>query len=585
MPATSRQHWLERVSVEHALFGAAVVLGAALRLSALASAPLSPDEVAQGLAVWQLSQPGTPAALAGSPAYVTLTTLVAQVGGFTDSLMRLVPALFGLATVLLPYFLRHRTGRVGALTASFLLAISPTVAFAARTAGGDALALFAGGLALVAWLRVRAGGRRAWYLALAAALALGLTSTPLFYTTGLTLLAAWAVGARMVPALLVDPAAEPQPGWRPEGAVLAPALGLFGVLLAVMATGFFVALNGVGAALDLPLRWLSSFALPSDTGAWLGPILALGRYELPLLVLGLPAVVWAAWRGRPWPTFLVIWMVAALLVMLGQPGENHNLLAFALPGYMLVGRFVNDLFGEDTGVEKWPVAGLVIGGGVALYANLIRFSRLATPGGAELVVDPADYHRLLFIVLLAAVVLLVGYYWSWYPAAGRQGLTIGLLALVAVYTWGTGWWLTHRGAADTRERWIVTATDPDLPRMAANLGQISWALTGSGTDLELVSELDHPALRWYLRDFHNARFEPILPGLSSSAALVTAVTGSPSLSADYTGTDFRLTRHATALAPDRQALLQWWFFHDATALPETESAVLWVPSSVIGEAR
>jgi hypothetical protein len=121
--------------------------------------------------------------------------------------------------------------------------------------------------------------------------------------------------------------------------------------------------------------------------------------------------------------------------------------------------------------------------------------------------------------------------------------------------------------------------------MVVNLRQISWSLTGGGADLEVVSELDSPALRWYLRDFRNARFEPILPGLSERAALITAVTSNPSLSADYTGTDFRFTRRETALAPDRLAMLHWWFFHDAAGVLETESAVLWVPSSLSGVAR
>ena len=85
--------------------------------------------------------------------------------GADDVIGRLVPALAGMGLVLLPWLMRRWLGGIGALVAGLLLAVSPTLGVASRTADGTMLALLAGGLLLVAWLRYHEEGDRRWLAA------------------------------------------------------------------------------------------------------------------------------------------------------------------------------------------------------------------------------------------------------------------------------------------------------------------------------------------------------------------------------------------------------------------------------------
>src|SRR5690606_15273271 len=85
----------------------------------------------------------------GSPAYFAFTHLVMSLGASGDAAARLVPAVFGLLTVLLVW--RWRKGPVGWLVAGLFLAVSPLLVAVSRTAGGDAIAWFALMLLVRSW--------------------------------------------------------------------------------------------------------------------------------------------------------------------------------------------------------------------------------------------------------------------------------------------------------------------------------------------------------------------------------------------------------------------------------------------------
>ncbi|MCA9976953.1 MAG: glycosyltransferase family 39 protein, partial [Anaerolineales bacterium] len=191
--------WWQRLTVADGLLLLIGIAAAILRLTNLSSLPLSPTEAEAALGVWQLWQPGVTAVSIHSPAYFTLTALLTQILGDGEAIMRLVPALFGVGIVFLPWLLRKRLGQIGMLVTSLLLAVSPLGTAAARTASGDSMALFALLLLFAAWLRyedstgavgTETGDTRWLYVAMSA-LALGLTSSHLFYGGLITLLLAW----------------------------------------------------------------------------------------------------------------------------------------------------------------------------------------------------------------------------------------------------------------------------------------------------------------------------------------------------------------------------------------------------------
>ena len=104
--------WLSRLTVADGLLGLVLVAAALLRLASLGHLPLSDAEATQALAVWQFWQPGTAVLSPGSPAYFSLTAWLTQLFGFGDNVMRIIPALFGVGLVYLPWLLRHEEGHL-----------------------------------------------------------------------------------------------------------------------------------------------------------------------------------------------------------------------------------------------------------------------------------------------------------------------------------------------------------------------------------------------------------------------------------------------------------------------------------------
>jgi hypothetical protein len=567
---------VSRVTAEHIAYLAIAVLAAVLRFSDPGRAPLSPAEAGQALPVWQLWQPGSATVAPGSPAYFTMSALLSQVAGFSDGVMRLVPAIFGFALILAPWFLRHRLGRLGALVASLLLAISPLQTLTARTAGGQSIALFAGMLVFISWLRYQEGGRRAWLVTLAAALALGLTSAPLFYAISLSVALAWMAQRLIGPALILDEEGQRATLIKPSGREWRQALiiGLMTMMLA--ATAFFLALRGAGATADLLAEWLGRFQFTSSSYVMTGPFAALLRYEVGLLLIGLPAAVWAVTRDRPFAAFLVYWSLGVLLLILLQPGTMPNVLVLALPGYLLVGRLTNDIFERASSRWWWAFGLAVLFCGGVFYLNLVRYARLA---GLQGVPDPL-YHLLIaflaVIVVLAMTLLIFG----WDQAATTKGLLSGFLALLLLFTWGSAWWLSREAANDTRERWISSGTDADIRLLRETLQELSWQASNSAEGVGLTSAIDTPALRWYLRDFGNAVFDSSLPPSTASPVLITPLEYDPAVGSNYVGSEYTFAHPDTVHNLGRIDALRWWFFRQSPIPISEQSLVLWLRADI-----
>lgn len=110
-------------------------------------------------------------------------------GGTSDTAARILPALFGTALVALPLMFRERLGRVGAATATALLAVSPTLLYFSRFARNDIwIAFFT--LAIVVCLWKYISDQRPRYLyAIAALLALSFATKENTFIVAATLIA------------------------------------------------------------------------------------------------------------------------------------------------------------------------------------------------------------------------------------------------------------------------------------------------------------------------------------------------------------------------------------------------------------
>ena len=124
-----------KLTVEIGLYAILATLALALRLYRLGLAPLSTSEAMLSVAALR----GTAIPTGASPLLYWVNAFLFSTFGAGDTLVRLLPALAGSVLVLLPALMRERIGRVGALGAAALLAISPVAIFTSRTASGDAL--------------------------------------------------------------------------------------------------------------------------------------------------------------------------------------------------------------------------------------------------------------------------------------------------------------------------------------------------------------------------------------------------------------------------------------------------------------
>ena len=141
--------WLTVERVGYIVVG---LLAAALRFAQLGLRPLNEAEAVQALAALRFTDGALQAAPPGTiPGLFTGNVVAFTLMGSGDAIARWLPALAGVILVLLPYGLRHRLGRGGALAASFLLAVSPSAVYFSRNID-SAIVVGACGLAMAVGL-------------------------------------------------------------------------------------------------------------------------------------------------------------------------------------------------------------------------------------------------------------------------------------------------------------------------------------------------------------------------------------------------------------------------------------------------
>ena len=176
-PAVRRPLSLElRLTWEVVAYASLVIIGAGIRFWDLGARALHHDESLHGFYAYDLFRGNgyvhDPLLHGPFQFFGTAFTFFLS-GGASDYTVRIFPALFGVALIILPFFFRHRLGRLGALLASTLFAFSPTLLYFSRFARNDIyVAAFTLGIVISLWRYI--DERRPLFLYLGAAL-LGLS--------------------------------------------------------------------------------------------------------------------------------------------------------------------------------------------------------------------------------------------------------------------------------------------------------------------------------------------------------------------------------------------------------------------------
>lgn len=175
--------WVRGVFWEIAVYTAILVVAAVMRLWDLGSRAMHHDESLHAMYAWNLYSGNgfVHDPMMHGPFQIEAIAAGFLVLGDSDYTARLVSAMAGIVLVGLPFFLRDRLGRLGALFVSVMLALAPTMLYFSRFARNDIImAVWALGLVISMWRYIDEGKPRYVYLT-AALLALAFTTKETSY--------------------------------------------------------------------------------------------------------------------------------------------------------------------------------------------------------------------------------------------------------------------------------------------------------------------------------------------------------------------------------------------------------------------
>jgi uncharacterized protein (TIGR03663 family) len=586
------------VTVERAAYVLLALVAVGLRWTQLGLQPLSDGEAAQALAAYRFLHGTQAAAPEGSvPALFTANMVGFTLVGTSDAAARWLPALAGLALVLLPWGLRSRLGRGGALAASALLAISPAAVYHSRLLDGS-IVVAACGLALVVGLARFAETQRPGGLYLAAgALGLGLCAGPGMITLLVLLLlfALVPVGVGMVrgrgqgwPGLHgAWEALSGERGWAlTAGAVLAAAFGL-------TATALVLQPGNAGLAADLLGQWVQGFAPEAAGRPFYYPLLLLLRYEPLALILGLVEAGTVLVRGRkaataaglPLEALLIYWALAAgLLVVVAGHRPAGNVLLVSVPLALLAGRGIERAWRWARHHARLPeialLAGLMLVLAVFGYLQLSAFSlsgvQAITIAGRAL---PMSTGYLLLALLTLALLVAVAAAASTWRGSGVVVAGVWLALVVGLGLWGvkSAWGVSHLHAGDPRELMIGQTTAPDVRTLVKQVEQLSLNRAGDAHTLPIAVDGGlGPAMEWALRDLEKQEALQ-LPSSPPTTKVVLAETQTGmAIGEEYQGEVFPLQISWQPSGLSGQALVRWLLFGKGGEPVRDKEVTLWV---------
>ena len=551
------------------------LLAAALRFAQLGLRPLNAAEAVQALAALRFTDGALQAAPPGTiPGLFTGNVVAFTLMGSSDAIARWLPALAGVILVLLPYGLRHRLGRGGALVASFLLAVSPSAVYFSRNVD-SAIVVAACGLATVVGLINFVDTRRPGTLYLAAVgLGLGLSIGSGIYTI-LVILIAFALLL-----YLQDRLRKHSPGWssllaawaalRGEKGLLAKTGGVLAATFGLVAMTLVLHPSGVGHAADLVGDWARSFLPESGGQPLIYPLLLFLRYELLIVALGLVEIGrWLASKrseqqepveaGSSFPhtALLVFWALAATFVILVSGHRPAgNLLLVVVPLALLAGqgveRAVRWIRWSHLWLEATVVALTALGLIIFLYLQIVAYvqsSNATTVSFAGITLFASSTYLILAAVGLLLLIVLGVSAWIWRgPSLLLSGGWLAALLLLGLWGFKAMWGLNFAHASDARELMIVQTTAPDVRLFTERLGALSLDKAGDATTLPItVDAATGPVVGWYLRDFGQQLVVEDLFTQPGTVAAVSLAAQDLPIGETFRGQSFPLRKHSLAV--------------------------------------
>lgn len=541
------------------------------------------------------------------------TALVYFLLGVSDATARVLPALFGTALVGLPYFLRDKLGRSGALVAALLLALSPSFLYFSRFARNDIYtAVWTLGLVILMFRYFEQ--RRPLYLYLmAAVLSLSFSTKENTYITmaifGSFLLAATRFdflkllrpkatlsalteitilfGTFLLPLMSgFATIGEKFFGFAPRSSsqyvyfgvvflalwAIATIVGLrwnpsvwtwcaivFWGIFATLHTTFFGNPEGFATGTVGALKyWLEQQGVARGNQPWYYYLILLPIYEFLPIIFAMGGTVYFTLKRNLFASFLIYWLFGSLLLY-GWAAEKmpwlvlHMALPLVLLAAMAIGRVIDAVELRQALGRNAAYLGVLVILIVALAFSLSNRAQAGT-GLTPIEQQRQTLQSLALLVLLLGSVGGVGY------VARRLGLrpTLQLLAIIAMillmpFSAHAAWQVTYVNGDVPVEMMVYTQTSPDVGLVMKEIERVGFR-TGTGKDLKVAydSGVSWP-FEWYLRDYKNRNF--FGDGLPAADAPVVLV----GFDNDHDG---RVKPYLAANYVGQRYKLRWWFPED-----------------------
>ena len=484
---------------EYGLYTLAFGLALAIRLLRLGELPLGDDEARWALQALDLAK-GLRPIVGPQPAYVVLTGLAFFLFQASNFAARLIPALFGAALTVTPFYFRDRLGSKPAIVLAFFLVIDPGFLALSRLAGTPILVVTA---LLFAWGTWRNGNLRAagiWA-------GIALLSGPGLWPGLLGLAIAYGLLRGFFAA---QPAASPdeedETQAQPPAAPAMPDRKTWLTLAAytvgtyvILGSFFLLAAGGLGAGLaSIPAYfggWISSPSVPVSR-----LLAGLFSYELLAVVLALIGLVRGLLKREPLTITLGLWLLAVLVLTLAYPSRQvADLVWVFIPLLALAAR---ELSGYLVPIQdgNWETIGvMVFTAAILVFAALNYFAIAEVPLDQD-TIQLRWWIMIGSIALLAVSVGLVAFGWS-VPTA-IQGSRWGALLVLAVYTFSTAMASAELRTSRTIEMWPTSPYIGQIDTLVSQMSDLSRWKSGVKNTLDVsIAGVDSPALLWILRDW------------------------------------------------------------------------------------
>lgn len=499
-----------------------------------------------------------------------ITALVYLLFGVSDYTARMAPAIFGLVLVALPYLLRKELGRNGALMASFLLAVSPSILYYSRSLRHDIFAATGTILLFIALWRYVDDRRSKWLFLGVGGLLLGFTNHELTFITVFILViflavftaAEWLsvllrsrrlgdlspeasfllfvgtiVAPLFAPAVLipvqllrlpVDTAQATLIAWFAFAvlAIVSAAVGccwnariwpyaalLFYGVAVLLFTSFFTNPRGVETGLLGSLQyWLTQHEVSRGGQPFYYYIALMPLYEFLPLIFGFAGVVYTLVRRNRFRLFLTYWFLSSFIIY-SWAGEKMPwlLIHITIPCVLLAALFLGKVIGKI----DWKLA---LQKGVGQWALLlcllagavVSLFVIGSPLRPAATALEGQRHLLQWSAAIVAL-LVVGVLVT--RQARRLGGSMAPASTVLVAfglvlpLWvHTSTQVNFYNGDIPVEMLVYVQSSPDVGKVMREIERIGFR-TGVGKDLKVAYDSGVSwPFEWYLRDYRNRAF-------------------------------------------------------------------------------